>query len=464
MPVEITDLVVPLQTLFTVAAEQAARQAQLIRRHRKLTPAAFAQGLVFAWLQNPRASTDELVTSLARAGVSLQTQSLDARFTPQAAEFFRLLLNHASTQLLNTTPRALGLLARFPGVYLLDATSVALPAALADLWPGCGGRGSAAAGTAALKIVVRYEVGRGVLESLAFQPGRQGDATSPLQTAPLPPGSLRLADLGYFDFAVLAAYHQQQVRYVSRVQSHTIVYDSKGRKWKLAAYLAKQRADRVDRELWLGNGKKLQARLLAVRAPQAVCQRRQERARQVASEHGNQVSADTLALCGWTVFVTNLPRGLLSLVEVWVLYRVRWQIELLFKLWKSDGGIAASSSGKPQRVLCEVYAKLLGMVLQHWLLLASGGAGLGSQSQRKAARAVRSQISHVAAVVAEAALLAVALTVVARMVRAAGRVNRRTRRPATFQTLLHPEQNGLCDAPEVAEESCPTDERSPDSP
>ena len=55
-----------------------------------------------------------------------------------------------------------------------------------------------------------------------------------------------------------------------------------------------------------------------------------------------------------------------------VLARVRWQIELMFKLWKSYGYIDQWRSEKPWRILCEVYAKLIAMIIQHWILLTGG--------------------------------------------------------------------------------------------
>jgi hypothetical protein len=51
--------------------------------------------------------------------------------------------------------------------------------------------------------------------------------------------------------------------------------------------------------------------------------------------------------------------------------RARWQIELLFKLWKQHGCIDEWNGSKPWRVLCEVSAKLLAMIVQHWVLLLS---------------------------------------------------------------------------------------------
>lgn len=443
MLVNVTDLAPQLQTLFTTDADTAARHAHLIQRQRKLTAAAFAQGLVFAWLENPQASTAQLLTALARAGVTLTEQSLLDRCNDRAAEFFRLLLQAGLRRVVAAVPRAHGLLSRFAGVYLLDSTLLRLPAALAELWPGCGGRGDDTACRAGLKVLVRYEVGAGVLEGLTLHPGRTADTATELHQAPLPPRSLRLADLGFFDLDVLRRYDEQQVYFISRVQAGTALYDGRGRKWKLARYLARQRSDRLDQWVGLGSTHRLPVRLLAIRAPREVVAKRQAQAHQQAADHGNAVSADKLALCGWTVFISNVPRWLLGLQEVWVLYRVRWQIELLFKLWKSDGQIDSSRSAKPYRVLCEVYAKLLAMVVQHWLLLSCGGSALGPRSVRQAARAVRQQVGHVAAVLGSVAALAAALAVMARMVAAAGTVRRRRGRPATYQTLLHPERDGL---------------------
>jgi len=46
-------------------------------------------------------------------------------------------------------------------------------------------------------------------------------------------------------------------------------------------------------------------------------------------------------------------------------------IELLWKLWKDQGKVDEWQTANPARILCEVSAKLLGMLVQHWLLLRS---------------------------------------------------------------------------------------------
>lgn len=73
------------------------------------------------------------------------------------------------------------------------------------------------------------------------------------------------------------------------------------------------------------------------------------------------------------MFATNVPSERLSAKEVWVVYRCRWQIELLFKRAKQLAGWGFSWGRSGGRILVELYAKLLGLVVLHWGALLSGG-------------------------------------------------------------------------------------------
>ena len=68
------------------------------------------------------------------------------------------------------------------------------------------------------------------------------------------------------------------------------------------------------------------------------------------------------------IFVTNVPECMLSLAQIPLLYRVRWQIELVFKLWKSYCGLRQVAKLRKERILTELYARLIGIVLTHFLV------------------------------------------------------------------------------------------------
>jgi Transposase DDE domain len=112
-----------------------------------------------------------------------------------------------------------------------------------------------------------------------------------------------------------------------------------------------------------------QVRLLVKRVPEEVAQQRQERIREYASKHSKPVNPVALDLAHWTIILTTVPLWRLSLEQAFVVMKIRWQIELLFKLWKQEALLDEWTSGKPWRILCEVYAKLLAMVIQHWVML-----------------------------------------------------------------------------------------------
>src|SRR5262249_33712712 len=156
----------------------------------------------------------DLAQTATTVGTPVSPQALHQRFTPAAAECLRLVLQQAVQQVLEVQPTALSLLQRFRGVYVLDSTLLDLPAALADQWPGCGGR-SPRQGQAALKLQACWELTRAQLTGLTWHAGRESETHGPLSVQPLPRGALRLADLGYFDLDILRQYSQAGVWWLS---------------------------------------------------------------------------------------------------------------------------------------------------------------------------------------------------------------------------------------------------------
>ena len=113
----------------------------------------------------------------------------------------------------------------------------------------------------------------------------------------------------------------------------------------------------------------------------------------------------------------------------------RWQIELLFKLWKSHGRLDESRSAKPWRQLTELYAKLLGLLIQHWLWLLSCWSH-PDRSLRKAAKTVQKFAWHLAAALTGLPALLLVLGQIQRTLSMGCRTKTRRQKPATFQTLL----------------------------
>jgi hypothetical protein len=427
----ITQVAHAMRTVLTEVAEGLGRATGFVQRQSKLGGAAFVQALVFAFQANPAATVEELAQGAAIAGVEITPQGIAHRCGAAGAALLQAVLAAAVAHIVRADPVRIPLLARFNGVYLQDATTLTLPPELAALWPGCGGHGSAAA----LKVQLQWNYLQGDIHHLSLHPGRAADRDAPVQQTPLPRGALRIADLGYFSLPVLAAYQAQGVYWLSRYHIRSNLYWPDGATLELGDYLRQYDADTLELVLELGQQQRLPVRLLAQRVPAAVAQQRRRRLRAQARQKGTTPSPRALALADWTVLVTNVPATQLNLAEALVLGRVRWQMELLFKRWKSQAGLGHTRSAKPWTILCEVYAKLLGSLIHHWQLLLACWP-FPDRSLAKALRVVQQHTLLVAHTLHSLPQLVTALTALCRALRVGCRLNKRAQQPTTLQRLL----------------------------
>lgn len=145
--------------------------------------------------------------------------------------------------------------------------------------------------------------------------------------------------------------------------------------------------------------------------------------------------ASRLALAAWDAWLTTVPPDQPTLDEARVLIGLRWQIELIFKRWKSGGRVDCSRSRQPYRVLTEVYAKLVAPLVRHGRLLVRGGDD-PRRSPVKAAAMVRQHAFALLLACRQRRRLIAALTTLARCLAHAGQVGKRRKQPATADRLL----------------------------
>lgn len=423
-----------MQMVLTNVAKQAAHESGFVQRTSKMDGAVFAQTLVFGLLDNPQASLESLCQKAEMLGVSISPQGLDQRFSKSAAECMQKVLESAVDKVFKAEPVAIPILQRFNGIYLDDSSIVTLPDELASIWQGCGDK-TKQGPNAALKLQVRLDYVHGTLRGPFLQDGKQHDRKSVLQEMSVEKGSLRIADLGYWSMEAFKGIDAQDGYWLSRAQVQTKVYTQDGKLWHLVKLMQSIPDTQADLIVELGVTQRLPARLLSIRVPQQVADQRRQRLHEEAKRRGHTVSKARLALADWTLLVTNIPGELLSVQEAIVLARCRWQIELIFKLWKSYGQIDTWRSKNPWRVLCEVYAKLIAMVIQHWLLLV-GCWHHPDRSLFKAAQTVSSYAIQLACAFNSTRSLSNTIESIRRCLLGRCRINKRKKNPHTYQLLL----------------------------
>jgi hypothetical protein len=144
-----------------------------------------------------------------------------------------------------------------------------------------------------------------------------------------------------------------------------------------------------------------------------------------------------LQLLGWTILITNVPQELLSVDEALVLARLRWQIELLWKLWKQGGKVDTWRSAKPYRILTEIYAKLLGCLITHWVTLLECWQA-PNRSMVKARQVMQWMAPVLALGVAGVVPLETMVQRTSSSMATGCTVNARQKRPAAYQLVEQP--------------------------
>lgn len=363
----ITQVAEIFQKVFGEQIEMLARESGFIKRQVTVTGSGFAQALVMAFQSKRSASYSEISQSASSLGMPMSAQGMEQRLTENSAQFMKSVLELAVKEKVNGIAQcAFPVFEKFNGVHLRDSSTIGLPATLKEIWKGSG---NASGESAALKIQVSWEYSQGALDGIFLQDGFCQDKTSPYQTMELPAGALHIGDLGYFSLEKLAADSEKDVFWITRWKFKTTIQDETEQLLDLAEFLFTQTQSQLDLPVQVGAKQQLSCRLLASRVPQEIADQRRQRIKENYRKNGRQPSEKLLRLAEWTIVLTNVPATRLSLKEALLLLKVRWQIEILFKLWKEYLAIDEWNSQNPWRILTEIYAKLLTALLFHWTTL-----------------------------------------------------------------------------------------------
>ena len=424
-----------LQENFGKELDKLARECGVVQREREFTGQTLLLMIVLTLLEKPDASWSDFHITASALDIAVSRTAIQKRFADSQplVDFFRSALENALKQTVAGEASSAKLLQRFTAVLVGDATTIALPDDLANLFPGCGG--SVGTSGAALKIQVLWDLKTGTLVKMELEPGRASDAKSPIAVTEAEPGTLLVYDLGYFDLSRFATLDKQKVKYISRLQHGTHVFDTNGNRLDLLSVLRERKFGLVDMKVLLGASERLPCRLIAIPMPEEIANRRRQQARDKAKNKGRTPTAEYLELLGWSLFITNSAKEDLTWKEVVVLYRARWQIELLFKLWKSHNQLATVRAGaKALEVLAVFYAKLLGVVLQNWILVATAGANV-NYSMTMAARALRGMVRMLARYLGNRARLEEELEDLKRVIKNLGGTKKRKKDPSYAQLI-----------------------------
>jgi hypothetical protein len=344
-----------LENVLGSSGERLGRESGYVQRESKLTARLFVQAVVLTWLEKPSGSLTDVAQSCGEVGVRISEAGIQQRIGASAVRLLEGVLRQLPT----------GILGWFTAIYLLDGRSISLPLHLKGLFAGKDYRGQ----QASAKIWLSFDYKAGRIAALEVVGGCEADQTCQQHVQLAHVGSLHLFNLGFFKQQVFAALSEAGAFFISRWQTQTGVYASGPDGVALEqATLLEKAAVLGELDVALGSQTRLAVRLVFEKLPDKLVAQRRRTVQAKARRKGYTCSARHLSLLAWSIFITNVPQAWLSPRQIIVLYRLRWQVELIFKLWKSQAKLDQIAHCGPHRFLCQFYARLLTLLVFHWLL------------------------------------------------------------------------------------------------
>lgn len=350
---------------------ELAREAKFVQREcggSKIDGEIFLNLIVFHNENLKEQSLEDLSGILKdERGIEISKQALHQRFNEYAVSFLSTALEKLLQQQLQSS--AIKLLDnKFNRVLIKDSVCFQVDESMAEFYPGSGGSGS----TAAIRIQFEYNLLSGTITDISINAFNEQDATDSFATIEkAEAGDLIIRDLAYMTVAVLKKIINKLALYLCRPNTNVKMYELKKGKYIeidfdcIVKYIKKHKLALMEKEVYYGRNDKLKTRLILHLLPAEELATRLRKAKQNNLKKGGDgnLSNDYKSRAALNLFITNASTEQIPTENVWPIYRLRWQIELMFKIWKSICDIEKVKKVNKERLECHVYSKLIFIVL-----------------------------------------------------------------------------------------------------
>jgi hypothetical protein len=361
--------------------DEIARETKFIQRNsKKITSNVFFDLAVFDDKNICTESLEQLSTHLLKTkNIAITSQALDERFNHKFVKFLKkifqeiLLLRTAElfSNFLNTK-----FLSYFNKILITDASTAELSNNCKDIFQGYSG--SAAESAVKLQLTYDLKSGNVVLADVGDVKTSDGGYL-PFLDKIIEKNDLVIRDLGYFSIKNFDLLNEKEAFYLSRLKVSTVVYvlnpnpdtfetgnikkNSEYIKLDLATEAKALKPKEIkDIEVFVGE-QKVKTRLILCKLPEEAVAKKLAHQKVVARKKQITISSKSIDLSVVNIYITNVSADILPKENIYLIYTLRWQIEIIFKILKSVFNFDKVKTVKPERILCHLYSTLIKIML-----------------------------------------------------------------------------------------------------
>lgn len=313
----------------------------------------------------------------AQYNISISPQALNKRFSKCSVTFMQEVFNYMmlkQNKILSHTNKKL----TFNRILVNDATSYGLPEKFNNEFKGSGGSSS----KSAIKIQLQYDLLSGEFICCDTYSGTSSDSKYvDVMDNHTKAGDLRLSDLGYYKVDYLKKIDEKKAFFISKLKSTSTVYKKNpvptlrknGTIVKSTEYIKidileiiKPLADGETieiKDIYIGSKKELKSRLIITKLSEENKQKRKIKHLNAVRRDRGKINDRSVAWTEINVYITNVPEKILATEQIHDVYSLRWQIEIMFKIWKSIFNIDNVKNVKIERFKCFLYGRLIALLL-----------------------------------------------------------------------------------------------------
>lgn len=355
-----------IQGILTTFWENAT-DTKFRQRDSPITPFGFLQSILIAHSDFDNPSLEQYCEKFEEiTGKRVSKVAFHKRINPATNELMLRLLNHIIKLTAANQGSIPKLVEYFSDVNLLDSTQIELPNDLQKVYKGSSGKAS----KAGMKIQHLFSLRNGAAMDYHKGPAAVPDQNyGPKIINLLKEKSLTLFDLGYVTPDFLGLLTSQSLFYLCRFPYYqwNVFAPETDSELDLLEILTTNPDKIVEINVLLTN-KRLPARLVAYPLAKEVYEKRQQEYIKRAKKEGRTPLQRNINFLRWSIYITNTPPELIATRDIWLVYKLRWLIELLFKTFKSNFHIDQIHGETENRINFEILAKLCYIALSNFIL------------------------------------------------------------------------------------------------